>query len=180
MTRRGRGFTIIEVFVVLALLVAIVGVLLPTVMALRERARKAVEEAGVEVATVVVTPKPPTVEEMEEAAEDAAEEHNIYDRVVALAENVYARQLTVRVVDSLSRRRVELKYNGNLEMVQVFIDGKMVYKQIDGEILIYLSMGKWEHLLGNVERKVAADREENFRVEHEKRFGSLPGWDSDG
>ncbi len=132
---------------------------------------------GAEAAVAEVTPEP-TVEEMEEAAGAASDEHNIYDRIVALTGNV--QQLVILVPGhSLGITEVRLWSDDDTAAVRVRIDSKTVYEQIGWDIRTYLGMGEWEHLLGEVEQKVAADREETFRSARERRFGPLPGWGDD-
>ncbi len=182
-----RGLSLLEVIVVVAIIAMLGTILLPSLMRARELSRQVGAAADGELEAIVeVEPAPkPTVEDMEEAAEEAADEHDIYDRVVALTENAQDQQLSIRVseqsgVDSFGRVEVLLKSNADLEAAQVRINGRKVYDQTDGEIQTYLGMGEWEHLLGGIENKVAADREERFRLEREKRFGPLPGWGNDG
>lgn len=197
MTR--RGISLIEVLVVLAMVGALVTVLSGLYAALFPRSLLVREAAGVsaeEGITAVEPPPepepPPTVEDMEEAAEEAAEEHDIYDRVVALTEAWPSQEshngrtleiqipLQIGVFGSSEPADAMLRSDDEMDAVQVQIRGKVVYEQVGGEIETYLSMGEWEHLLGDIERKIAADREEMFRKETEKRFGPLPGWGDDG
>jgi len=71
---------------------------------------------------------------------------------------------------------VILRSDDKADAARVYIRNKVVYEQVDGEILTYLGMGEWEHLLGDIEHKVATNREELYRKEMERRFGPLPGW----
>ncbi len=173
----------IEIVAVVAIVCLFAAILLPTLMSIRANARELAREASDKSASVE-TPAP-TVEDMEEAAEEATEEHDIYDRVVALTENLGTRRLEIRVYDGERIINMLLQSDGDMESVRVYVDGKKVYKQVDDDILIYLGMGEWEHLLGEIETVVetnrereAAEREENFRIERERRFGPLPGWDT--
>lgn len=168
MTRR-KGFTILDFLATLAI-VGLLGAVLLHARSLPPMMRELVQVEGAEAEAA----SEPTVEDMEEAAEDAADEHDIYDRVVALTENVG--QLTVQISGVLNPRGITVRSDADMDMVQVHINGKMVYEQVGGEIRTYLGMGEWEHLLGEVERLAAADREEMFRSALEIRFGSLPGW----
>jgi len=185
MTRR-NGFSLLEFLVVLAiaglLVLQTMSILLPCARRARETSRSSTAAGTENTVAVEPTPETPTVEDMEGAAEESAEEHDIYDRVVALAEDTH---LAIRirrklVLDSGGSMDVRLWSDTDAQAAGVQIDGKVVYEQIDDEIRTYLGMGTWEHLLDEIERKVAHDREEGFRAEREKRFGPLPGWRDDG
>lgn len=192
MTRR-RGFTLLEVFIVLAILGLLVSILLPCLSRARKLSREAASAELENIVAVEPPPEPPsTVEDMEEAAEEAADEHDIYDRVVALTtawpsqESHNGRTLAMEIplrtglFGSPEPAAIWLWSVDEMDAVQVHIRGKVVYEQVDGEIKTYLGMGEWEYLLGDIERKIAVAREEMFRKESEKRFGPLPGWKDDG
>ena len=176
MTRR-RGFTLLELFIVLTIITLLVCILLPSLNSARKLARAKV--AGAEAGVAVEVASEPTVEDMEEAAEDASDEHDIYDRVITLTENLPDRLLAIQIqgglFDSPSAAVVLLWSDDDFDAVRVHVGGKRVYDQIGGEIRTYLGMGDWEYLLGEVEQKVAFDREERFRTEREMRFGPLLG-----
>lgn len=167
-----RGFTLVEVTVVLVIMALLAGILMPSL----KRARELAKAAGGAEAVAEVSPEP-TLDGMEDAAEDAADEHDIYDRVIALTENMPSQQLVILIqgglFDSSAPAEVFLWSDGDFGAAQVHIGGKMVYKQNGGEIQTYLGMGDWEYLLGEIEQKVASDREERFRAEREMRFGPL-------
>ena len=170
---RRRGFTLLEMFIVLAIMALMVSILLPSL----KRARELAKVKGAVAAGVALEP---TIEGMEEAAEDASEEHDIYDRVVALTKNAPGKRLTIQVPHSSGIAKIRLWSDDDLEAVEVRISGDVVYKKIGDDIRTYLGMGEWEHLLGDIEQKVLDDREERFRTERKRRFGPLVGWAEEG
>jgi len=200
MSSRARGFSILEMFVVIGIVALLIAILLPSLNRARELARQLAEESGQAVKA------PAETEEMaaaREAAQDMAEELEIDGRVRAIAEE-YGLVGTVKatvLVDhpegsdappDAKRRRVSVMYSADGlpgiaadPVVSVSIDGAVVYTSVDGDVRKYLGGGEWETSLDRVLWQVREAREEQaqrqrqaeerrFKLLRETRYGPLP------
>ena len=190
MSSRARGFSILELFVVISIVALLISIMLPSINRARELARQLAEESG-------QTSAPAETEEMaeaREAAQDMAEELEIDDRVRAIVEE-YGLGGTVEATvlvdhpegsdapaDAKRRRVTVLSADG---LVCVSIDGAAVYTSVEGDVRKYLGGGEWETALDRVLWQVREAREEQarrerqaeekrFRLLRETRYGPLP------
>jgi len=200
MSSRARGFTILELIVVICIVALLFSILLPSIGRARELARQLAEESGQAASAPAETEE---MAEAREAAQDMAEELEIDGRVRAISEE-YGLGGTVEatvLVDhpegsdapaGARRRRVSVMYSTDglpgisaEPVVSVSIDGAVVYTSVDGDVRKYLGGGEWETALDRVLWQVREAREEQarrerqaeekrFRLLRETRYGPLP------